>query len=159
MKISMILAIGKNGELGKDNKLLWHIPEELKNFQKLTKGKYLFMGRNTFDSILSYNKKPLQDRISIVLTSKDLDESEIVQKVSSFEEAIDNVERLTDELIIIGGASVYDEFFDSVSQIYLTVVDKEFNDADAFFKKDLSDFKVIKEEKHEGWVFKILERK
>ena len=158
MKISMILAIGKNGELGKDNKLLWHIPEELKKFQKLTKGKCLFMGRNTFDSILSYNKKPLQDRISIVLTSKDLDESEIVQKVSSFEEAIDNVERLTDELIIIGGASVYDEFFDSVSQIYLTVVDKEFNDADAFFKKDLSDFKVVKEEKHEGWVFKILER-
>ena len=69
MKISMMLAIGKNGELGKDNKLLWHIPEELKNFQKLTKGKYLFMGRNTFDSILYYNKKPLQDRISIVLTS------------------------------------------------------------------------------------------
>lgn len=61
---SLIVAIGKNNGIGKNNQLLWHIPEDLKNFKKITTGKTVIMGRNTYESI----GRPLPNRVNIVLS-------------------------------------------------------------------------------------------
>lgn len=161
MKISLIVAYGKNGELGLKNKLLWHIPEDLKNFKKITNGKALFMGRNTYNSIFSYLNKPLQNRTSFVLTNNDLDYYDNVIGVDSFEEALEEAElNGFDELIIIGGASIYEKYFDYADFLYISEVDYE-GEADCFFKHNLTEnYQLIDEVKYEkksdslAWVFK-----
>src|SRR3989344_348931 len=69
-KVCAVVAIGKNRELGKDNKLLWKIPEDVQRFRDLTRGHPLIMGRKTFESILSYRGSPLPERTNIVVSRK-----------------------------------------------------------------------------------------
>lgn len=137
MEISLIVAHGKNKELGLNNKLLWHIPEDLKHFQKITNNHYLLMGRNTYDSIYEYLKKPLPNRFSLVLTNKEFKEEENAKKVSSFEEALEIAKKNNEsELIIIGGASVYKKYFEKASKLYITEVDYE-GEADCYFEGNI----------------------
>lgn len=138
--ISLIAAIGKNRELGKDNKLIWHIPEDLKYFHDKTKGHVVIMGRNTFESI----GKPLPDRINIVL-SRDLD-LEICDciVVDSLKKALEIAnEREKEEIFIIGGARVYADSLPLANKLYLTIINKS-SDADVYFP-DYSNFKITKE--------------
>ncbi len=81
--ISLIAAIGKNRELGKDNKLLWHIPEDLARFKKLTSGRAVIIGRKTFESI----GKPLPNRMNIIITH---DVKKFIEKKFSKQFAIGN---------------------------------------------------------------------
>lgn len=138
--ISLIAAIGKNRELGKDNKLIWHIPRDSKFFHEKTKGHAVIMGRNTFESI----GKPLPDRTNIVLSRNlDLEISDCIV-VDSLNKALEVAkEREKDEIFIIGGAKVYTESLPLADKLYLTVIDG-ISDADVYFP-DYSNFKIISE--------------
>lgn len=168
MRISMIVAYGKNKELGLNNKLLWNIPEDLKKFKEITNSHHVLMGRNTYESILSYLKKPLPNRTSIVMTrNKDYEHLENTYKVSTFDEAIKIAkENKEEELIIIGGASIYKELFPYINRLYISEVNYE-GEADCYFENNIEekDWKLIQEENYKenentlSWDFKIFDKK
>jgi dihydrofolate reductase len=126
--ISIIVAIAENNGIGKDNKLLWHIPADLKRFKKITTGHTVIMGRNTFYSLPG---GPLKNRRNIVITDNPADCFEGCEIVFSVEEAIDRCDE-HQENFVIGGASVYRQFLPHANKLYLTLVNKSF-EADTFF--------------------------
>src|ERR1700722_9338336 len=110
-KICIVVAIGRNRELGKDEKLLWHIPEDLKRFKALTLGHPIIFGRKTFESVLGYNTgKPLPGRTNIVVT-RDLDYTyEGALVAISLKQAIEIAGKVDPEEIHIGGgAQLYEQ--------------------------------------------------
>lgn len=137
--IIAIAAVGKNGELGKDGKLPWSIPEDMAYFKESTKGKTVVMGRKTFESL----GKPLSGRKNIVLTT---DESWYYPGVQVMHHpfGLDTKE----DMFIIGGAETYYMLMPYIQEIWLTEIDETF-DADTFFpgfkegKLDNPDFKMI----------------
>lgn len=124
--ISLVAAVDENRGLGKDNHLLCHLPADLKHFKTLTMGKPIIMGRNTYDSI----GKPLAGRLNIILSRRNLS-LEGVEIVDSLTKALALVKNAP-EVMIIGGATVYEQALGLASQVYLTVIHYQF-DADVFF--------------------------
>ena len=149
-RIAAVVAIGRNRELGNANKLLWHIPEDLKRFKALTKGHPIIMGRKTFESIVGYVGGPLPDRTNIVVTRDSQWKYEGVVVVHSLEEAIAEARKLDDEEIHIGGgAQLYEQALPIIDKLYLTLVDASAA-ADSFFPPYEKEFtKRIFEEAHE----------
>ncbi len=139
----MIAAIGKNRELGKDNKLLWHIPEDMKRFRDLTRGHVVIMGRKTYESI----GRLLPNRTNIIITRDKDYKVEGAVITHTFEEAIEVAkERETQgEIYIIGGGQIYDSAIPYADKLYLTIVDKTFV-ADTFFP-EYSEFKKVMSKK------------
>lgn len=128
MTLSMIAAIGKNRELGKNNDLIWHLDGDLPFFKKTTMGKSVIMGRTTFFSL----PKALPGRKNIVLTFPPVFEAPGVTCVLSPGEALEMVKN-EDEVFIIGGASIYRLFIDKADKLYLTEAEAEDADADVYF--------------------------
>lgn len=126
--ISMIAAIGKNNELGKDNQLIWRLPNDLKFFKKTTMNKDIIMGSNTFYSL----PKLLPGRKHIVLTTKNIDNDQILV-LHSKEELIEYLKKVKQEVMIIGGASIYTQMLEYAEKLYLTEIDAIEPDADAYF--------------------------
>jgi len=121
MTISIIAAISENNVIGKDNKLLWHISEDLKRFKKLTSGKPIIMGRKTYESLPF---KPLPKRKNIVISTQNIKhEGAIV--VNNFETALAECKK-DDEVFICGGASIYKHFLPIANKMYLTIIHKAF---------------------------------
>lgn len=158
MQVSIVVAIGPKGEIGLNNKLLWHISDELKNFKKITTGKTIVMGRKTFESI----GKPLPNRRNIVLTH---DESlkipgvdVITDPMMAFDLALDYNDSDESELAIIGGAEIFKLYLPYVQKIYLSEVDYQ-GPADTFFPELKSDeWKVVETQNFEQFKTKVLER-
>lgn len=126
--ISIIVAIAENFAIGKDNDLLFHLPDDLKRFKKITSGHTLIMGRNT---LLSLPKWPLPNRRHIVITDRKSDSFAGCETVYSLDQALDKVEN-EDEVFVIGGGLVYRQFYPLAGKMYLTLVHKTF-DADTYF--------------------------
>ncbi len=144
MRISMIAAVArKNRAIGKDNHLLWHIPEDFKHFKDTTSGHAIIMGENTFHSI----GKPLPNRTNIVLSQTDGFAPEGVVVVRSIDEALEAAKEFeAEEVFVCGGASVYKQFLPMVDRLYLTLVEGDF-EADTFFP-DYGEFtKTVSETK------------
>ena len=139
--ISIIVAIADNHAIGKDNKLLWHLSDDLKRFKRLTTGHTIVMGKNTFESLPI---RPLPDRRSLVISDVPDDHYEGCVMAYSIEEAI---EKCDDERenFVIGGGSIYRQFLAYANKFYLTRVHHPF-DADTFFEVDLSDWNLVEEE-------------
>lgn len=158
--ISIIAAIGKRRELGKNNKLLWHIPEDLKRFKRITEGHPIIMGRKTYESI----GRPLPRRTNIVITRNPEYPSVGIMIASSLEDAIAKAKPCegAQELFIIGGGEIYAKALPMADRLYLTIVDAE-ADADTFFP-DYSMFtkeiEHTKEQSSSGYflIYKVLER-
>ena len=127
MNISLILAMGKNRVIGRDNKLPWYMPADLAHFKMTTMGKPILMGRKTWESI----GKALPGRLNIVLTGRAGYYADGATVVNSIDDAI-SLCGSADELMVIGGAGVYQAFLPSAQKIYLTLIDAEF-DGDTFF--------------------------
>lgn len=127
--ITIIAAIGKNNELGKDNDLIWHLPEDLKRFKRVTSGHHILMGRNTFESI----GKPLPNRTTVIITRNNDYFKDGCLIAGSIEEAIQLAEN-DEEIFIIGGAQIYKQAIQnpSVKKLDMTIVHESF-DADVFF--------------------------
>lgn len=150
-RVCIVVAIGKNRELGMGGKLLWHIPDDLKRFKALTLGHPLIMGRKTFESILGYNKgKPLEGRTNIVVTRDPAYECAGAIVASSLEEAIQKATALdAEEIHIGGGAQIYEQALPLVDRLSLTLVD-DVKKADSFFPPYEQEFtKVVRDETRE----------
>lgn len=128
MLISLVAVVDEHFGLGKNNGLLCHLPADLQHFKSITMGKPIIMGRKTYDSI----GKPLPGRMNIVLSHKAL-VIEGVSVVPTLEKAFELTEKYP-EVMVIGGASVYEQAIEKAHQIYLTVIHHQF-DADVYFPK------------------------
>ncbi|MEK7551639.1 MAG: dihydrofolate reductase [Patescibacteria group bacterium] len=139
--INIIAAIDSKKGIGKDNKLIWHISDDLKRFKSLTLNHPIIMGRKTFQSI----GKALPQRTNIVITNDPNFTAENVVIVSSIEEAITKAKESEgfEEIYIIGGGQIYKQALDKdlVDRLYLTLVEGDFK-ADTFFP-DYSNFKLV----------------
>lgn len=161
MHVSMVVAHGPKGEIGLDNKLLWHIPEDLKNFKKITTGKMIVMGRKTFESI----GKPLPDRANVVITRDENFKHDgvivIHDPMMAFDLALEAEEDLGEddfEMMVIGGGEIFNLFMPYTHKIYLSEVDYT-GPADAFFPPvDYKEWEIEKTEKFEKFTFKVLTR-
>lgn len=131
--ISIIAAIGKGGVIGKENKLLWHIPDDLKRFRELTSGHPVIMGRKTWES-LPEKFRPLPERTNIVVTRNNDYKADRAITVKSFEDARAEAARAfgSDEIFVIGGGEIYKEALAFADRLYLTIVEDE-TDGDTFF--------------------------
>jgi dihydrofolate reductase len=143
--ISIIVAIAENMAIGKNNDLLWHIPEDLKRFKRITSGHPVIMGKRTWESL---PRRPLPNRRNIVITDIPGEQIEGCEMAYSIDEAIGKC-RPEEENFIIGGASLYMQFLPHADRLYLTLVKKSF-DADVFFPEiKFSDWKLISREEFE----------
>ncbi|MDN3724717.1 dihydrofolate reductase [Aequorivita sp. SDUM287046] len=126
--ITMIAAAGENNELGKDNDLLWHLPDDFKRFKELTSHHYIIMGRKTFESF----PKPLPNRIHLVITRNENYEKDGAVVIHSIYEALKIAEN-DENPYIIGGGEIYNIALPFANKIELTRVHGTFEDADTFF--------------------------
>ena len=147
-QLSIIVAVAQNYAIGLNNKLLWHISEDFKWFKSKTTGSTVIMGKNTYYSL---PKRPLPNRRNIIISDIPDEQIDGCEMAYSIDEAI----QLADadkESFIIGGASIYRQFFDKVQKLYITWVKKDF-EADTFFPEikpeewDLT-FSKPREEEH-----------
>ncbi len=127
--ITMIAAVGKNLELGKNNDLIWHLKEDMKFFKEQTMGKPIIMGRKTFESL----PKLLPGRKHIILTKQNLDLPEEVLIFHDKEDLLEYIKAYQEEVMIIGGASIYKEFLKDSNKLVLTEIDAEDETAEAYF--------------------------
>ncbi len=140
-KFSIICAIAQNRAIGKNNQLLWHIPEDFKHFKQITTGHVIVMGQKTFESI----GKPLPNRTTIVLSNDPECNIEGVVMARTFDEVFAKARELEkDEVFICGGGSVYAQTIGMADKLYLTVVKKDF-EADTFFPEYSQFTKIISE--------------
>ena len=148
--IAAVAAIGKNRVLGKENKLLWHIPDDLKRFKELTTGHPIILGRKTFESILSYLGKPLPNRTSFVVTRDPKWRYDGVITAASIEDALEKAKQIDQEKICIGGgAQIYELALPYTDVLHLTIID-EGKEGDSYFPPYESEFtKKVFEEKRE----------
>lgn len=134
--ISAIAALGNQRQIGKDNDLLWNLPEDLKRFKELTSGKAVIMGRKTWESLPEI-VRPLPDRENIILT-RDLNyEAPGGTVVHDLDTAITRANEWStkndrNEVFIIGGANIYTQALPVTEKLYLTLVDSD-KDGDVFF--------------------------
>ena len=127
--LSLIVAASSNNAIGKDNQLLWHLPNDLKFFKNCTWGMPVIMGRKTFESV----NKPLPGRFNVVISRQAGWKAEGVRVAADLGEAIRFAQETNaNEIFIIGGGEIYRQAFDQASTIYLTRVHASF-EADAFF--------------------------
>ncbi len=153
--ITLIAAIGKNNELGKDNGLIWHIPEDLKFFKEQTTGKQILMGRKTLDSLPGL----LPKRKHLVLTTRtDLEESDMLKVFHDLDSLKQYLSLLQEEVMVIGGAQIYATFLPESSKLILTEIDAE-AEADAYFpsfEEDEWDKQELCSHEHNGLNYKHL---
>ncbi len=142
--LSIIVAKAKNNIIGKNNELVWHLPEDLKHFKNLTTGHTIIMGRKTFESL----EKVLPNRKHVIFSQnpdfKVKDENvEVVHSLLQIQDLIEGEE----EAFVIGGAMIYNFLMPYVKKMYVTQINEEF-DGDAFFPKiDERVWKKTSEEK------------
>lgn len=125
--IIQIAAAAENNALGKDNQLLWHLPDDFKRFKELTTGHFIILGRKTFESF----PKPLPNRTHVIITRNKNFHAEGCIVVNSIEQAIDETP-INEDVFVIGGAEIYRQSLGYCNKIELTRVHENF-DADAFF--------------------------
>jgi len=133
MRVALIVAAASNGVIGRNNQLPWYLPNDLKYFKQATLGKPVVMGRKTYESI----GKPLPGRTNIVVTRQSDWQAEGVRVVNSLDEALAMAESIAEidgaeELMVIGGAQIYNEAFKRATRLYFTQVHAEI-EGDAYF--------------------------
>jgi dihydrofolate reductase len=160
--ISIIVAVARNAAIGKNNELLWHIPDDFKWFKNHTRGKVVVMGKKTWESL---PLRPLPGRTNIVISDNPTDNFEGCLMVGSIEEAIEKMSE-EKENFIIGGGTIYKQFLPLAHKFYLTRVHEDF-DADIFFPEvDFEDWNEVfredhleKESEKLGFTFHIFDRR
>ena len=130
MKLALIAAVADNNVIGTNNKMPWHLPDDLRYFKAVTMGKVIIMGRKTFDSL----GRALPDRINIVITRNKHWHHEGVHVAHTLADALVLAEELGagDEVMVIGGEQIYRQAIDQADRLYLTRIHQSF-DGDAVF--------------------------
>ncbi len=149
MRLALIVAAAENGVIGRDNKLPWHLPEDLKYFKRVTMGKPIVMGRKTYESI----GRPLPGRTNLVITRNPDWQAEGVRTLPTVEAALSLAEDIAlidgaEELMVIGGAEIYAAALPLADRIYLTRVHAEV-DGDAWLPAiDWQQWRELGRERH-----------
>ena len=143
MTVSIVVAISENHVIGKDNKLLWYLPNDLKHFKDITTGHTVIMGRKTFESV----GKPLPKRRNIIITRQPI-AIEGCEVVNSIEAAL-QLCKSEPEVFIVGGAEIYKQSLNLTDRIYLTIVHKDFDGDSSFPEIDRADWKEVSREDFE----------
>lgn len=125
--ITIIAAVAENNALGKDNKLIWHLPADLKRFKKVTANHHVIMGRKTFESL----RKPLPNRTNIVVTRNTNFRAQNCIVVNSLQQALESVKN-DESPFILGGAEIYKQAIKIADKLDITFVHHKF-EADVFF--------------------------
>lgn len=139
--LSIIVAADRNNIIGKDNALIWHLPNDLRYFKEKTMGHTVIMGRRTFDSV----GKPLPHRRNIIITRNPGFKVDGCEVVTSLEAAL-SLLRLDEENFIVGGEEIYRQSLPLTDRVYLTRIDHEF-EGDRHFPELGPDWKLIEETK------------
>ena len=151
MIISLIVAIGKNRVIGKNNSLPWKLPADMKRFKELTLGKAVIMGRKTFESI----GKPLHNRTNIILTHDKNYKAKDCIVVHSVDEAL-KAAKGNEEVMVIGGEQIFKEFLPMADKIHLTFIDEDF-EGDAYFPEyNEKEWKEVSREEHKDKHYKYV---
>ena len=161
MIVTIVVAMGENNAIGKNNELLWYLPKDLRHFKTITKGHTVIMGRKTFESV----GKPLPNRRNIIITRNTDLAIEGTEVVHTLEDAL-KLCKQDEEVFIIGGAEIYKIAMPHTDKIYLTVVHENF-EADAFFPEidhnlwlETASEKHLPDDKNNlSFTFSTLERK
>ncbi len=161
--ISLVVAMDKNRLIGADNRIPWRLPDDMKYFREITMGKPVLMGRKTYESI-PVRFRPLEGRTNIVLTTQLEYVAPGCIVVHSLNAALDAVGD-EQELMIIGGAIIYEQFLPAAHRLFLTLVDGEF-DGDVYFPElDKGEWLEVSRESHSPdeqhafpFAFVVLER-
>lgn len=139
MKLSLIVAMSANRVIGRDNKMPWHLSADLKRFRAITMNSPILMGRKTFESI----GKPLDGRTNLILSKNVTYQPDGCFVFDSLEMALEKAKNISDELFIIGGATLYEMALPFAQRLYLTDIQTEF-DGDTFFPEiDFNDWNEI----------------
>ena len=152
MNINIIAAIGKNNELGKDNDLIWKLKGDMKFFKEVTMGCPVVMGRKTFESL----PKILPGRDNIVISTHEINNPEI-ETYKSVKSFLFKYRNYIDDIFVIGGATLYKEFIDLCTNMYLTEIDDVCENADTYFPifdKDDWDINVLDENEENNIKYK-----
>ncbi len=128
--IALIAAVARNGAIGKDNQLLWHLPEDMRHFREITRGKPVVMGRKTWES-LPEKFRPLPGRLNIVV-SRNPDYSATGASLADSLAGAIAAAKDAEEIFIIGGAALYHQAMPLADRLYLTEIDRDFI-GDTFF--------------------------
>lgn len=147
MIISLVVASASNNAIGKDNKMPWHLPNDMRHFKNITWGMPVIMGRKTFESL----GKPLAGRKNIVVTQQPSWKAEGAIAVKNLDDAM-FVAKQTDakEIMVIGGGEIYKQFFPKADRIYLTRVETE-PEADTFFPAiDPAQWRLVNKKDYEA---------
>lgn len=150
MSVSIIAAVGRNFELGKNNDLIWHFKQDMKFFKETTLGHTVIMGRKTFESL----PKALPNRLNVVITSDSSYSAENIVVVSSVEQALKYCDN--EEAFVIGGGMIYKEFLPFADKLYLTEIEDSCENADTYFPSfDKNEYKriVVKSTDENGIAF------
>jgi dihydrofolate reductase len=147
MKISFVVAAANNNVIGKDNQLVWNLPNDMKFFKNVTWGMPVVMGRKSYDSL----GKPLKGRKNIILTRQPNWKAEGTVAVKNFEDAVMLVKEMdVKEMMVIGGGEIFKMLMDKADRIYITRVDAE-PEGDAFFPViDPKQWKLVSRSDHEA---------
>jgi len=127
MRMSAICAMSQNRVIGQNNQLPWHLPADLQHFKKITLNHPIIMGRKTFESI----GRPLPQRCNIILTRDVTFQAPGCVVANSIETALESV-KYSDEVFVVGGALLYQQFLPQIEKLYLTIIHQDF-EGDAFF--------------------------
>ncbi len=149
MIISMIAARAQNGAIGKNNDMIWHLPDDLKYFKDKTRHHHILMGRKNFDS-LGEKYQPLPQRVNLVVTRNTDWQHDGVEVFHDINDAIEFARKnKEEELFVIGGGEIYTACLPMANKLYITEVYAEFPNADAYFPDfDKSNWKETSREKH-----------
>lgn len=148
--VRIIAAIGANGELGKNNSMMWNLPGDMKFFRQTTLGSDVIMGRKTYESI----GRPLPKRNNIVISRNPELKIDGVTVVGSLEAALNAAK---DDVYIIGGASIYKQALDAADELILTEIDNTYPEADVYFPefdKSSYDSELILQNSDDGVSYK-----
>ncbi|WP_019559536.1 dihydrofolate reductase [Caldimonas manganoxidans] len=148
-QIALIAAVARNGVIGRNNQLAWHLPEDLQHFKRVTMGCPVLMGRKTYESI----GRPLPGRRNVVITRNIHWEAPGIEEAPSFEAALELLKHAT-KIYVIGGAQVYAEALPWADELVLTEIDHDFEGDTYFPVWDRAAFTEVARETHtspEGW--------
>jgi dihydrofolate reductase len=145
--VSLVVAVAADGVIGRDNRMPWHLPEDLAHFKRVTLGHPVVMGRKTYESIVATLGKPLPGRTNIVVTRQAGFEAPGCIVASSLDAAL-AAAREAEEVFVIGGAEIYRLALERVDRVYLTRIDAVFDGNATFPALDRADWREAAREDH-----------
>ena len=154
MTVTILAAVARNGVIGMEGGLPWHLPDELQLFKELTLGHVLVMGRRTYESV----GRPLPGRTTVVVTRRPDWASEGVLRAGSVEEALALANEIDDEVFVVGGAQVYAEALPATDRLALTFVDAAPDGDTVFPDVDWSQWREVARRGGRGWEHVTYER-